>query len=280
MEDWDVLIVVVIYNQLIRECPAFKTLSTSAKKNNINARFFIYDNSKEQQLLDQELLGQNISYFSDPDNGGISKAYNTGAQLAKDNGISWLLFSDQDSIYEPDALLAYLQAIRENPDVKLFCPLLKTTNGIVVSPAIFKFHRGFSPKHIDIGFHSFNKYSPLNSGLCLTLATFEQAGGYNELVKLDYSDFAFIKRLKKITSGFYLVNTSVKHSLSVAEKQPLASAEIRFNYLCQGALLTCENIPDKLMAFVVIALRSAKLTFTYKKISFLTIAVNAIIGIR
>lgn len=280
MESTTLLIVIVIYNEDFRQCKAFTSLKRSVKKSSIDARFFIYDNSAVPQKIDPDLAHTNLIYVSDTFNSGISVAYNSGARFAREKDIPWILFSDQDSEFEEDAVIKYLKAVEQNPHISVFSPILRTASGLIVSPSLFRFHRGFPLKEIQPGFHSFQKYSPLNSGICISVNTFVLTGGYNELVKLDYSDFAFVKKLKKVVDGFFVIPIKVSHNLSSAEKQTADKAEIRFKYFCEGALQTCESFTDRLMATILLIQRGVKLSLMYNKKVFFLTAANAIIRIK
>ena len=54
--------------------------------------------------------------------------------------------------------------------------------------------------------HKIKEYDIINSGMLIKVADFIKAGGYKEDVSLDFSDFQFIERLKRVTKNFIVLN--------------------------------------------------------------------------
>ena len=56
-----------------------------------------------------------INYLHDPENSGVSRAYNVGALHAKKNQRQWILLLDQDTTLPDTFLERYGDAIEKNP---------------------------------------------------------------------------------------------------------------------------------------------------------------------
>jgi rhamnosyltransferase len=276
----DIAIILVLYKCQLENSESF--LSLTKALNNLDEtiilEMIVYDNSPSSYFNNKKKIKNwNIKYIHDPTNSGVSKAYNIGAKLTKEINKKWLLLVDQDSVFPNNTFKIYLDALNKYADIQLHCPILRSDTGVVISPAIFKFHRGFSPHRMGPGLKSLDDYSPVNSGICVSVDLFDKVGGYNDDIKLDYSDFYFVDKVKQIDKMFYVIDLTIKHDLSSLVKQSHDAAIMRFNYLCEGAILSSNGIKDKVQAYIVILLRGLKLCIRYKSIDFIEMTFNAII---
>ncbi|NQX55240.1 hypothetical protein HQN86_16580 [Pedobacter panaciterrae] len=232
---------------------------------------FIYDNSPlAQEIILKDSDIWTVNYTHDRLNPGVSKAYNEGAKFALTLKKKWILILDQDTRFPLTLFNEFSNAICLYPNSKLFAPILKSRD-IIVSPTIYRFNRGFSPKSIVPGIHDLRKFSPINSGMFINLNLFFNADGYDENIKLDFSDFVFIRRLCKIISEFVVLNVTCSHDLSSSDLQPLASAEFRYKSYCEGAKLSARNLKERIILLVVCLIRGARLGLRYKSFTFLTL---------
>jgi rhamnosyltransferase len=274
----EILIIMVLYNIKLEDSLSFITLSESVDDDSGPLDILVYDNSPEiQSINNAQFQKWNIHYIHDSSNAGVSFAYNTGAKLAEKLNKDWLLLTDQDSDFPTNSVDKYFDAIIHNKSINLFCPILKTSSNIIISPCVFKFHRAFSLEIMQPGLKSLNDFSPINSGLCISLALFNNAGGYKNAIKLDYSDFYFIEKVKLVVNAFLIIDLVVEHNLSSFEKQSREAVIIRFKYFCDGAILSCDTIKDKIQACVVILRRALKHSIKYKSLEFIKVAFNAVI---
>ncbi len=89
----EILVVVVLYQQLFSQSPAYGPLSKALSEKQI--QLIIYDNSPQRQqneLFEKE----NIVYHHDPQNPGLAVAYNFALSQA-DEGTRCLVTLDQDT---------------------------------------------------------------------------------------------------------------------------------------------------------------------------------------
>jgi len=231
----ELLVVLVIYKMKISESMAFNSLTTALQSMNQKTSIFIYDNSPSTQTHTR-YENWSITYHSDPSNPGVSRAYNKGFNCAKDQGKKWMLLVDQDTIFEKDFFLKYKAAIEENVSEKVIVPILRDSKGIV-SPYHFHFGRGTRLEKISTGQYQLAEKKFINSGLMISCELFELSGGFDERYKLDFSDLAFIERLKSVTRAFLVIDSKCTHSLSATKRSSLVEILVRFKIYCQSANL-------------------------------------------
>jgi rhamnosyltransferase len=272
------LFILVLYRTSLEDSKSFITLTKSVETLGLQVDLLIYDNSPEATYPDiLQKPNWVIHYIHDKSNPGVSKAYNKGFHLGKQLGKKWLLLLDQDTEFQPDALMKYHEAVASYQNSVLFAPLLvaKTADGenFLLSPCRYRFRRGFALKNVQAmspGEHSLQHMSLLNSGIFIDLAKFETIGGYDERIKLDFSDFKFINKYKKLRRDFILVETKCLHGFSNIEDD-LEKSLSRFCYYCDGARNFAENIPDNIILFFVVFMRCLVLTVRFKSYRFIRI---------
>ena len=268
----DILAVVVIYNTNFTDCITLSTINANKFESGEKIDFIVYDNSHIPQnpssLLEYSNL--NCEYFFDTDNPGVSKAYNYGASQAIIKNKKYILLLDQDTKFPNDSLLKYLSSINSHKDSSLFCPILKTNHGIY-SPSNYYFRRGTNWKDAKPGIYSLKNKSALNSGLLVNVSSYLLVGGYNEKIKLYFSDFDFINRFRTIVNQVVVIDLVCWHSLSDIDKTDLLSAISRFRHYVNGAYYSIYNFVDWLYTFITILLRAIKLSFKFRNFLFVKI---------
>ncbi len=199
--------VIVLYKRALHESVTYQTLFSG-----YTGEIFVYDNSPSAHPVENE----KIVYIHNPENPGISKAYNTAAAYAGEHCFEWLLFLDQDTHFPTGALQKYLDIPEQHPDISIFAPTLVVNGNTPFSPAKYVRKRARKVRLQPDKSYPLATYSPVNSGILVNLKAFEAAGGYNEKVKLDLSDFVFIEALSEVTPEFYLMDLLVQQSYNEA----------------------------------------------------------------
>lgn len=259
--------VIVLYNKRLKESETVISLNKSVQHSSVMLDMIVYDNSLLSDLTNSEVFiydSLRIHYFHDASNPGVSKAYNFAAKVAKQLNKQWILLLDQDTTFPLESIEKYVQAIHQLPDIKLFSPILKLGTGNIFSPCRYYFKRGFGLKNITIGINSFQHISPLNSGMLIDLDSFGATGGYNENVKLDFSDFQFIERFKKMYSYFYVLDLICIQDFSNSETDA-KKLNSRYMIYCRDAI-NCDRTSfwDGLEYFIVLFIRANTLAFRTK----------------
>lgn len=274
MKTSEILIIVVIYNCKIELSESLQSLSRSIELNaNEKVDCLIYDNSSERQDYIPLFRSINILHYEhDQSNGGVSRAYNFGANYARELGKKWLLLVDQDTSF-PEKAYGIIDSVVCEQNGFLYAPVLMSANSsIIFSPSKLILKRGFPVKVAPTGVISLKRFSPINSGLVISLELFSKAGGYNERIKLDFSDFEFIDRLTNETETLFVLPFVAFHDLSSAEKKSLSSACFRYSSYCTGALeYSRGKLKDMLILGLVCFARQATLCLKYRTTAFIDI---------
>src|SRR5688572_24441325 len=96
----EILFVIVLYKKQPAESLAYISIRNATQGSSVQPAIFLYDNSPEAHTLN---VG-GIIYRHDPENGGVSKAYNEGFLVARDTEKKWLMLLDQDTAPDADFL--------------------------------------------------------------------------------------------------------------------------------------------------------------------------------
>ena len=203
-----VLPIVVLYNVDYHKTNVYKTLLCHESVTNI----LLYENSSKP--MNKQYASDRVVYRHDPNNGGVSAAYNYGASVARQMaGIEALLLLDEDTSFEPDYLKTLDQLLERHHDIGLFVPQILYQGDKPFSPIrrrLCKERGALLPE----GRYSLHHYLPVNSGACVRLSLFERIGGYNDRIRLDFADFDFFARLGELSDVFYRVNSTASQSFS------------------------------------------------------------------
>jgi rhamnosyltransferase len=267
--------ILVLYNLDLGKSNSFITLTKALQGSKTSLDLLVYDNSPYSMLEDKDKFkGENwtIHYTHDSTNPGVSKAYNEGAKLAQKLSKRWILLLDQDTSFPSESLLKYSQAIKISPLSYIFSPyLLEENSKILLSPSGYRFKRGFplkNSKEITPGINSLRGKTLLSSGLLIDLLTFSSLGGYNELLRLDFSDFYFIDKFRKQHSYFYLIESKCLHGLSRLEENSIDKSAVRFSICCEASRYFSENALEFFQILLFLTFRSLKLSLKYKSFLF------------
>ena len=267
----DILFVIVLYKCELNNSDTFITLAESLKKHKCIFDLLVYDNSPEPPGQVPEFRNINLTYLSDTKNSGVSKAYNTGAEVAAGMNKKWIILLDHDTMFPVDTIGEYLSAIEEYPGEKLFAPIVLIDDKKIISPAHFKFMRGFYSKSVSRGINSLVGYSIINSGMCISMDAFNKNNGYNESIKLDFSDHDFIRRFKRsVGNKFVVINLKVRHKLSSAGKNSWESDMVRYDYYLEGAKHISSSKKERFFLKSHAVLRAVKLSVIHHNFGFLT----------
>jgi GT2 family glycosyltransferase len=273
----EILPVIVLYRTKLTESNAFLSISANKNLKRFISQLFVYDNSPESPA--EPDLGKNadleVIYVSDTSNPGVSAAYNAAVRRATAGGFKRVLLFDQDTYVPDDFFETLFDAIRNAGSQVLFAPTL-LNDSLIFSPCRFRLNRGFPlEKKLAPGVFSLQEYVPVNSGLCVTVEAYNRAGGYDERIPLDFSDFDFVERLKRAgLQEFVVTSSDCRHSLANVDDQALGSLLNRFRYFCLGAYYYERSFPgwlDRAKVKLILFLRFVRLTIKCKTMKFLPV---------
>jgi rhamnosyltransferase len=263
----ELLVVLVVYDMRIVECPAYYSLTNALTASSYVVSLFVYDNSVTEQQPPGHTCWE-VNYFHDRSNPGVSKAYNMGCRLAIETHKKWMLLLDQDTFFPRNCFDEYFKAAMVHP---IAVPLLKDNFGIV-SP--LQFYYGGGQRVKDFENHSVLKLKDFlfhNSGLLVSTKTFERVGGYDENLRLDFSDFAFVHRLRRHEKEFAIADFSCLHRLATSETTSLDERLSRFeSYVSAGKYFMKIYASCDWLLLPRIFLRGVKLCLQYRTHKFMT----------
>lgn len=261
----NVLIVIVIYKKDFRE--VLKNIFPFRKA---SATIYVYDNSPDAQQFDEA----NVIYVHDPNNPGVSKAYNSALKQAATLKKSWLLLLDQDTHLPNDADTIYYQAVRQHPNAGIYVPVMLDTCGII-SPFRFFWGRPARSESLKAGVHLLNQFYFINSGMLIASGVFQSAGGYDEHFPLDFSDMTFVDRLKTVRESFVLMDMRCNHHLSFTEVATDSQEVLRrFRIYCHAVRLYKKLNKTSMIAETLTMPLAFRLFFRYRKVEFFRIALT------
>ncbi len=272
----DILFVMVLYKTKLEQSATYLSILDSLGGTEYNMDLLVYDNSPDAGAYQLSKVPKlNITYIADRANSGVSKAYNTAAELAAEMNKKWVLLLDQDTDFPARTIPAYLAAINQYPDEKLLAPIMTTGQQHIISPCYFKFMRGFRAQHITPGVNSLDKYSIVNCGMCIDVKAFNNNGRYNEQLKLDFSDHEFIRRFKRnVGSRFVVIDLMVNHQLSTETKNSFNTDKTRFHYYLNASALLGESWAERLLLKFNALLRAFKLSLVHRTFYFIQSALT------
>jgi rhamnosyltransferase len=266
-----ILIILVFYKSNLEKSESFQSLEACFGATNTNADIFIYDNSPQQLDPIPNCSSCKIYYVWNSNNPGVGKAYNEGFRYGKNKGKKWLLLLDQDTSFESNFLIKYYDTHTSCPSASLLAPILRLESGDIYSPCTYRFPRTFILKEVNPGIVSIENLSLLNSGILIKIDIFQATGGYDERLRMDFTDFEFVDRYRKIKNDFAVVDTVGIHGFSGFQDKINASFS-RFDGYCQSVVILCLIYPkplDRIQLITFALLRSVKLSLRFRRIGFL-----------
>ena len=263
-----VLFVIVVYRVQVDHTDAWTSLSLDLSAIGHNATVLIYDNGPHPQKIPASAV-LDVHYHHDRTNAGVSAAYNHGHRLANKMKMSWMLLLDQDTRLPQGAIVKYSEATAAQPSQPVFAPVVLDQHGIV-SPFEFRGARGVrisAPGET----LPLRKYRAINSGLLVSLSLFEEVGGYDESIPLDFSDIAFLEKVSKVHDILSIIAVKMQHHLSGAEPRSTQESLERFEKKCQGASAMQRKLGNTRAFWLRSLLRAIKFSLLHLNFRFLAI---------
>ena len=263
----NVLVIVVIYNKQISEIEYLSSLKDSD--------ILIYDNSLKPQSPPT-----NIYYYHNPQNAGVSMAYNYGKDLAIKLKKEFLIILDQDTTFNQGILETYSQYANEYGHKYIYAPIVKNGERIY-SPFVDGRYRNHPQNMSEFNYekkYNIEGKSLINSGLMIPLEVMKDVGNYNENIKLDFSDIYFIEKYKKIYSDIILMDIYLEHKLSGDEGKNKQKELMRYRYYCNGAKEFKRTSSNKFRIYRLVFFRMLRLVTKYRTLTPLTVTVKYFFG--
>jgi len=214
----DIIGVVVVYEIKLIESKTINTLNSALSKINCHLNIIVYDNSKkpDNQLYTNCFSNLVIHYINNPENPGLSKAYNYALRKAFEDNKKWILILDQDTVIEPKYFKSLSEVFDPNNDkIVSYVPFLKSGDKII-SPIVLSSGGYSRPLQTDFtGFVSDKELSAINSCSMVNAGIARKLGGYSDEFPLDYLDHWFYKTAFDRGIYIYVLDCILCHHLSV-----------------------------------------------------------------
>lgn len=194
--------VVVLYNPDI-EC--IKNINSYLDQVTL---LYVIDNSEVQnkEVHSKLIMNSKVNYIANQVNLGIARALNQAAELARQNNFSFLLTMDQDSSADSELIKFYLDYLSSNDISKLgmLAPIPVYLSEITNANYPLQ-------KEVDVA---------ITSGCLVNLNASEKVGQFDEKLFIDYVDFEYCLRLRKMgLSIVQLGRAKIYHQLGNLEKR-------------------------------------------------------------
>jgi GT2 family glycosyltransferase len=255
------LAVLVVYQQDFRQCTTYQSL----QKSTLPLNWFVVDNSPEPQVHQE-----NVQYRHYPHNPGVSQAYLDGAAYANSVGIGWMLLLDQDSCFPEDFGKKLTEGIQQWPGYALYSPQM-WSGEFGISPAPYRFGRGFASRQLPQGPYSLFDYCPINAGMCVEVAAYRASGGHIPAVYLDFSDFAFIHRFRTGYATAVALPLAMQHELSGTQRASKTQNLRRFGHYCRGARAFANHGGPQAWLLFWMLVRSVQLCIRHRTFAFFSV---------
>ncbi len=261
-------IIAVIYNQFVKNCCFIKNISQNSQ-----LKIIVVDNSVKKEFIEENsyfCMNNNITYICMHDNAGLSKAYNKAIESIPKNDKTYIILLDQDTEIPTNFIDLYVKAIIENPEKKIFCPIITDSKGIMSPSKIC----GYRYKHsIQTDYNNkIDDYSFINSCMCINSKIFDNIK-YDEGLFLDCIDHDFIKTIRTFISKdifFIIDDLIIFQNFSGVTNNPINNDLIRFRiYLKDMEVFFSKWYRNKGYAKSSLFLRALKLSLIHKNIIFL-----------
>lgn len=255
-----IYVVIVLYRIRLHESTAFNTL---IRANGITD-FLVYDNSPCADET-REAYPETAIYVHDASNSGLSKAYNLAAKKAHEKEFTHLLILDQDTCFVPGAWEKYAEQWEQD---NICAPFVRTKQGMILSPVNISGIRKHIVRNIVPGDYSLYDYAVINSGCLIPISLFEKSGGYSERVSLDFSDFQFQIRARKVNPSFRLIDTCAIQDFS-NECRDAEKLQKRYErYLLCAKNFEADTFRDKAKHVLEVLLHTLALSMRTKSLKF------------
>ncbi|MBU7530827.1 MULTISPECIES: glycosyltransferase family 2 protein [Lactobacillaceae] len=151
------------------------------------------NNSNNINELTELIKGYNITLIKNIKNLGIATALNQIMATLQNNRTEWVLTLDQDSVAEKDMLQKYFNFI-EIESVGIICPTIRDRN------TSFETLASEATLLLD---------KCITSGALTNVSVWEKVGKYDEQMFIDWVDFDFCIRVRKLGYKIIRVNNAV-----------------------------------------------------------------------
>lgn len=273
----NILYIIVTYKEKYYQCNSYISLMKSfsnTKSLNKQLNVFIADNTDIENWnceMDTNITDNSHVYYNKYNNPGLSYAYNAGAEFAKKNNFSWIVLLDQDTTLPINFCDEYNKSIIKGNNIFLKVPIILIGDNKILSPSKYIGYRSYLYDKIEKGIKKLKGHSFINTGMLIDIDFYTKTGGYNEEIKLDFTDHDFVYNCNKFTEKFEVMDIKLNQDFSSLTNTKEQAVK-RYNvYLVDlKSFRKCKR--NKIVLFFNSDfLRLMKLSLQYKSLDFLKI---------
>ncbi|MFM8492897.1 MAG: hypothetical protein ACKOA7_04100 [Bacteroidota bacterium] len=276
MKAEEVLVVVVLYSNQAEPCLALRSLMAHPEAQRM--AWVIWDNhplpdmkTKLQHGLahEESFRFERWHYEAHAENPGLSCAYRAASKWAMEWGCSWMLLADQDTHFPADWWDGYSQGV-DHSALGLMVPQLYSS-GMCISPAVHRFGISRPNPRPWVGEIDLYRYMPINSGMMIRISDYIRCGGHLAEVRLDFSDTAFVYRLRSAAVRAAVVPVVCSHGLSGLEPGSYEVRLLRFRHFCRDARAWAKTEGPAAYITIVVIARALRLSMRYRRFGFMRV---------
>lgn len=216
MNNKGIFIVIVLYKTKLEESNTMISLQECIAQ---NISILVFDNSPIPQYDRSDFVFNkfNIHYYHDPNNPGLSTAYNYALHLAKEANYNWLMLLDQDTIITKD-YINEIQSLNFNElsdkVVAIIPRVVSSIDNKIIAPVKVFVGAVFRPVSLCSGDVT-EKISGINSGTMLRISYLNSIGGFSKNYSLDMLDHWYFRKIFNDKKIIYLLKSNIHQNLSI-----------------------------------------------------------------
>lgn len=216
--------IVVVYKEIPAQTKIVQSLielcNHSEKINSFiqDVDFLIYDNSpQEHESISLKNYFLNLIYVHDERNLGLSNAYNSGLNYAKERHDDYLWLFDQDTALNTDYINELIDVLTSETENAIAIVPRIVSNQILVSPR--NILSPYRVRKLNVGLQS--NVLAINSSSLIRVDFLYSIGGFSQTFKLDFLDNWLFYKIHQAGYRVYVMQSIIHHSLSVLDTRSI-----------------------------------------------------------
>lgn len=262
-------VLVVVYNV---HCSESTTCQGLLRIPDLQAKIIIFDNSTRDFENESFCREHNWVYLGGAGNVGISKAYNTGIDYARQRTeAQYVCLFDDDTNIDKDFFVTLHESLA-NSSGNIFVPFIYSGRQLL-SPSLIRPHmriKPFAGENEAMQFKGMN-VTAINSCMTIRLSLFDSYR-YDENIFLDGVDHNFLNDMRVAGERVQIIPYACLHDFSGNATISEDAALFRFNIYAKDHYYILRN--HKFSYYCLILKRMLRLTLRYKSLRFFKIIVT------
>ncbi len=176
-------------------------------------------------------------------NFGIAYAQNRGIEKAFELGSEWILLSDQDTVFPENYVCDFVKKIEIFGKNKIYAPTFFNEVKNQKEPVSISFSNAVIPE----GTEPINVFHAIASGMIFHKSVYERIGGMDEILFIDYVDFEFCWRAKRVgIQTLCFPDIEIQHNLgdsfkTIFGKKITIRSNFRYFYMMRNGFYLSKN---------------------------------------